>query len=180
MKGVGSLSRLAECLRLTHCQSTVFQYKKCFRERMGMDGNFWSCSKCLWDISVERSGGKGQSAKRNGCKGRLDCQPARVLILLPGCGLTRCSLIAGSPGPKGSPGFPGIPGPPGQPGPRGSMGPVGPSPDLSHIKQGRRGPVVSISSELPPVVGERAFLLLNEVPLPCRVHQAPQEEMALR
>uniref|UniRef100_F1MZQ2 Collagen and calcium binding EGF domains 1 n=1 Tax=Bos taurus TaxID=9913 RepID=F1MZQ2_BOVIN len=47
----------------------------------------------------------------------------------------------GSPGPKGSPGFPGIPGPPGQPGPRGSMGPVGPSPDLSHIKQGRRGPV---------------------------------------
>ncbi|XP_032459519.1 collagen and calcium-binding EGF domain-containing protein 1 isoform X6 [Phocoena sinus] len=47
----------------------------------------------------------------------------------------------GSPGPKGSPGFPGIPGPPGQPGPRGSMGPMGPSPDLSHIKQGRRGPV---------------------------------------
>lgn len=47
----------------------------------------------------------------------------------------------GSPGPKGSPGFPGMPGPPGQPGPRGSMGPMGPSPDLSHIKQGRRGPV---------------------------------------
>ncbi|XP_027724946.1 collagen and calcium-binding EGF domain-containing protein 1 [Vombatus ursinus] len=47
----------------------------------------------------------------------------------------------GSPGPKGSPGFPGVPGPPGQPGPRGSMGPIGPSPDLSHIKQGRRGPV---------------------------------------
>ncbi|XP_066871086.1 collagen and calcium-binding EGF domain-containing protein 1 isoform X4 [Kogia breviceps] len=47
----------------------------------------------------------------------------------------------GSPGPKGSPGFPGVPGPPGQPGPRGSMGPMGPSPDLSHIKQGRRGPV---------------------------------------
>ncbi|KAK2094292.1 hypothetical protein P7K49_028030 [Saguinus oedipus] len=46
-----------------------------------------------------------------------------------------------SPGPKGSPGFPGMPGPPGQPGPRGSMGPMGPSPDLSHIKQGRRGPV---------------------------------------
>ena len=89
-------------------------------------------------------------------------------------------MIAGSPGPKGSPGFPGIPGPPGQPGPRGSMGPVGPSPDLSHIKQGRRGPVVSISSELPPVVGEHMFLLLNEVPLPCRVHQVPQEEMALR
>lgn len=47
----------------------------------------------------------------------------------------------GSPGPKGSPGFPGMPGPPGQPGPRGSMGPMGPPPDLSHIKQGRRGPV---------------------------------------
>ncbi|XP_049638014.1 collagen and calcium-binding EGF domain-containing protein 1 [Suncus etruscus] len=47
----------------------------------------------------------------------------------------------GSPGPKGSPGFPGMPGPPGQPGPRGSIGPMGPSPDLSHIKQGRRGPV---------------------------------------
>ncbi|KAH1169179.1 collagen and calcium-binding EGF domain-containing protein 1 isoform X1 [Mauremys mutica] len=47
----------------------------------------------------------------------------------------------GAPGPKGSPGFPGSPGPPGQPGPRGSMGPIGPSPDLSHIKQGRRGPV---------------------------------------
>ncbi|XP_045706269.1 collagen and calcium-binding EGF domain-containing protein 1 isoform X2 [Phyllostomus hastatus] len=47
----------------------------------------------------------------------------------------------GSPGPKGSPGFPGVPGPPGQPGPRGSMGPMGPSPDLSHVKQGRRGPV---------------------------------------
>lgn len=42
---------------------------------MGTDGNFWSCSKCLWDISVERSEGKGQSAKRNGCKGHLDCQP---------------------------------------------------------------------------------------------------------
>ncbi|ETE67282.1 Collagen and calcium-binding EGF domain-containing protein 1, partial [Ophiophagus hannah] len=44
-------------------------------------------------------------------------------------------------GPKGSPGFPGSPGPPGVPGPRGAMGPMGPSPDLSHIKQGRRGPV---------------------------------------
>ncbi|KAG8504554.1 Collagen and calcium-binding EGF domain-containing protein 1 [Galemys pyrenaicus] len=54
----------------------------------------------------------------------------------------------GSPGPKGSPGFPGMPGPPGQPGPRGSMGPMGPSPDLSHIKQGRRGPVVSIFAEI--------------------------------
>ena len=60
------------------------------------------------------------------------------------------------------------------------MGPVGPSPDLSHIKQGRRGPVVSISPALPSVVGERVCLLLNEVPLPCRVRQAPQEEMALR
>ncbi|XP_041595663.1 collagen and calcium-binding EGF domain-containing protein 1 isoform X2 [Vulpes lagopus] len=65
----------------------------------------------------------------------------------------------GSPGPKGSPGFPGMPGPPGQPGPRGSMGPMGPSPDLSHIKQGRRGPVI---------------------PLSCRVRQVHQEEMALR
>ncbi|XP_030325571.1 collagen and calcium-binding EGF domain-containing protein 1 isoform X3 [Strigops habroptila] len=49
----------------------------------------------------------------------------------------------GAPGPKGSQGVPGSPGPPGQPGPRGSMGPMGPSPDISHIKQGRRGPVVS-------------------------------------
>ncbi|KAF4098815.1 hypothetical protein G5714_020845 [Onychostoma macrolepis] len=48
---------------------------------------------------------------------------------------------AGSPGPKGSPGPPGQMGPPGMPGPRGDMGPMGPSPDLSHIKQGRRGPV---------------------------------------
>ncbi|KAH0627855.1 hypothetical protein JD844_008374 [Phrynosoma platyrhinos] len=47
----------------------------------------------------------------------------------------------GAIGPKGSPGFPGSPGPPGLPGPRGAMGPMGPSPDLSHIKQGRRGPV---------------------------------------
>ncbi|XP_030623811.1 collagen and calcium-binding EGF domain-containing protein 1 [Chanos chanos] len=47
----------------------------------------------------------------------------------------------GVPGPKGSPGPPGMIGPPGQPGPRGLMGPMGPSPDLSHIKQGRRGPV---------------------------------------
>ncbi|NXM15839.1 CCBE1 protein, partial [Ploceus nigricollis] len=47
----------------------------------------------------------------------------------------------GAPGPKGSQGAPGLPGPPGQPGPRGSMGPMGPSPDISHIKQGRRGPV---------------------------------------
>ncbi|RXN08608.1 collagen and calcium-binding EGF domain-containing 1 [Labeo rohita] len=48
---------------------------------------------------------------------------------------------AGSSGPKGSPGPPGQVGPPGMPGPRGDMGPMGPSPDLSHIKQGRRGPV---------------------------------------
>ncbi|XP_052598322.1 collagen and calcium-binding EGF domain-containing protein 1 isoform X3 [Peromyscus californicus insignis] len=65
----------------------------------------------------------------------------------------------GSPGPKGSPGFPGMPGPPGQPGPRGSMGPMGPSPDLSHIKQGRRGPVMLVSS---------------------RAHQEHQEDMAPR
>ncbi|XP_018923883.2 collagen and calcium-binding EGF domain-containing protein 1 [Cyprinus carpio] len=50
---------------------------------------------------------------------------------------------AGSPGPKGSLGPPGQMGPPGMPGPRGDMGPMGPSPDLSHIKQGRRGPVGS-------------------------------------
>lgn len=48
---------------------------------------------------------------------------------------------AGSPGPKGSPGPPGQMGPPGLTGPRGDMGPMGPSPDLSHIKQGRRGPM---------------------------------------
>ncbi|CAM4665902.1 unnamed protein product [Leuciscus chuanchicus] len=48
---------------------------------------------------------------------------------------------SGSPGPKGFPGPPGQMGPPGLPGPRGDMGPIGPSPDLSHIKQGRRGPM---------------------------------------
>uniref|UniRef100_A0A8C7IDQ5 Collagen and calcium binding EGF domains 1 n=1 Tax=Oncorhynchus kisutch TaxID=8019 RepID=A0A8C7IDQ5_ONCKI len=37
-------------------------------------------------------------------------------------------------------------GPPGPPGPRGLMGPVGPSPDLSFMKQGRRGPMVSNST----------------------------------
>ena len=37
----------------------------------------------------------------------------------------------------------GLVGPPGVPGPRGLMGPMGPSPDLSHIKQGPRGPMVS-------------------------------------
>ena len=37
----------------------------------------------------------------------------------------------------------GVVGPPGVPGPRGLMGPMGPSPDLSHIKQGPRGPMVS-------------------------------------
>ncbi|XP_072517858.1 collagen and calcium-binding EGF domain-containing protein 1 isoform X1 [Salminus brasiliensis] len=47
----------------------------------------------------------------------------------------------GSPGPKGSVGPKGSPGSPGPPGPRGQMGPIGPSPDLSHIKQGRRGPM---------------------------------------
>ncbi|XP_066458648.1 collagen and calcium-binding EGF domain-containing protein 1 [Eleutherodactylus coqui] len=47
----------------------------------------------------------------------------------------------GLPGPKGSAGQPGLPGPPGPPGPRGFMGPMGPSPEISHIKQGRRGPV---------------------------------------
>ncbi|XP_069820915.1 collagen and calcium-binding EGF domain-containing protein 1 [Dendropsophus ebraccatus] len=47
----------------------------------------------------------------------------------------------GLPGPKGSAGQPGLPGPPGPPGPRGFMGPMGPSPEISHVKQGRRGPV---------------------------------------
>ncbi|XP_055648681.1 collagen and calcium-binding EGF domain-containing protein 1-like [Falco peregrinus] len=46
-----------------------------------------------------------------------------------------------APGPKGSQGVPGSSGPPGQPGPRGSMGPMGPSPDITHIKQGRQGPM---------------------------------------
>lgn len=45
----------------------------------------------------------------------------------------------GDPGPQGIPGQAGLLGPSGLPGPRGLMGPVGPSPDLSHIKQGRRG-----------------------------------------
>uniref|UniRef100_A0A672SAQ0 Collagen and calcium-binding EGF domain-containing protein 1 n=1 Tax=Sinocyclocheilus grahami TaxID=75366 RepID=A0A672SAQ0_SINGR len=45
------------------------------------------------------------------------------------------------PGPPGPPGPAGQMGPPGMPGPRGDMGPMGPSPDLSHIKQGRRGQV---------------------------------------
>ncbi|XP_039606429.1 collagen and calcium-binding EGF domain-containing protein 1 isoform X1 [Polypterus senegalus] len=47
----------------------------------------------------------------------------------------------GQPGPPGLKGSPGPLGPPGPPGPRGMMGPMGPSPDISHIKQGRRGPV---------------------------------------
>ncbi|KAK3523688.1 hypothetical protein QTP70_008612 [Hemibagrus guttatus] len=51
----------------------------------------------------------------------------------------------GVPGPKGSPGPLGQAGAPGLPGPRGPMGPMGPSPDLSHIKQGRRGPVPQTS-----------------------------------
>ncbi|XP_032888638.1 collagen and calcium-binding EGF domain-containing protein 1 isoform X1 [Amblyraja radiata] len=50
---------------------------------------------------------------------------------------------SGLPGPKGSSGPKGHTGPPGPPGSRGHMGPMGPSPDLSHIKQGRRGPVGS-------------------------------------
>ncbi|XP_062410195.1 collagen and calcium-binding EGF domain-containing protein 1 [Sardina pilchardus] len=49
--------------------------------------------------------------------------------------------LPGSPGPQGSAGPPGMEGPPGSPGPRGLMGPIGPSPDLSHIKLGRRGPM---------------------------------------
>uniref|UniRef100_A0AAY4C632 EGF-like domain-containing protein n=1 Tax=Denticeps clupeoides TaxID=299321 RepID=A0AAY4C632_9TELE len=60
----------------------------------------------------------------------------------------------GSLGPKGSPGSPGMMGSPGPPGPRGLMGPIGPSPDLSHIKQGRRGPMV------PGPPGSFDFLLL--------------------
>ncbi|RXM95461.1 Collagen and calcium-binding EGF domain-containing protein 1 [Acipenser ruthenus] len=50
----------------------------------------------------------------------------------------------GAPGPKGSFGHQGPPGTPGPTGPRGMMGPIGPSPDMSHIKQGRRGPVVPL------------------------------------
>ncbi|MGH0164493.1 UNVERIFIED_CONTAM: hypothetical protein FKN15_064864, partial [Acipenser sinensis] len=50
----------------------------------------------------------------------------------------------GAPGPKGSLGHQGPPGPPGPTGPRGMMGPMGPSPDMSHIKQGRRGPVIAL------------------------------------
>ncbi|XP_042095072.1 collagen and calcium-binding EGF domain-containing protein 1 isoform X3 [Ovis aries] len=81
----------------------------------------------------------GQGPPDTVCRGTAE--PGRM-VAAPGDGRTGCSREeSGSPGPKGSPGFPGIPGPPGQPGPRGSMGPVGPSPDLSHIKQGRRGPV---------------------------------------
>lgn len=97
-------------------------------------------------------------------------------------------LITGSPGPKGSPGFPGMPGPPGQPGPRGSMGPMGPSPDLSHIKQGRRGPVVSIFSENHVILGGRGsvflslffFQLNHHMLVSSRVHQEHQEDMAPR
>uniref|UniRef100_A0A671M5C3 Collagen and calcium-binding EGF domain-containing protein 1 n=1 Tax=Sinocyclocheilus anshuiensis TaxID=1608454 RepID=A0A671M5C3_9TELE len=71
---------------------------------------------------------------------------------------------AGSPGPRGSPGPPGQMGPPGMPGPRGDMGPMGPSPDLSHIKQGRRGQVgergVPGPSGPPGPPGSFDFLLL--------------------
>lgn len=107
-----------------------------------------------WDISVQASEGKEQGAERNSAKGLQT--PVSQSPCPPGGGgvaLTSCSLITGSPGPKGSPGFPGMPGPPGQPGPRGSMGPMGPSPDLSHIKQGRRGPVVSILPEIRVLTG---------------------------
>lgn len=48
--------------------------------------------------------------------------------------------MLGDPGPEGPPG---MLGPPGPPGPRGLMGPIGPTPDLSHMKRGPRGPVVS-------------------------------------
>lgn len=54
--------------------------------------------------------------------------------------LTSVWIVLGDPGPEGPPGLLGSPGPPG---PRGFMGPIGPTPDLSHIKQGPRGPVVS-------------------------------------
>ncbi|MEE6457942.1 hypothetical protein FKM82_000112, partial [Ascaphus truei] len=56
-------------------------------------------------------------------------------------GLPGTQGLPGLPGPKGSSGQTGLPGPPGPPGPRGFMGPIGPSPDMSHVKQGRRGPV---------------------------------------
>lgn len=48
--------------------------------------------------------------------------------------------MLGEPGPEGPPG---LLGPPGPPGPRGNMGPIGPTPDLSHVKRGPRGAVVS-------------------------------------
>lgn len=115
----------------------------------------WVKFKMPGRIPEEVSEGTGQSAQRNGCKGSQTCEPA-PWPSSQDAELMSCSLIAGSPGPKGSPGFPGMPGPPGQPGPRGSMGPMGPPPDLSHIKQGRRGPVVSIFSAI-------HLLLLREI-----------------
>ncbi|KAK1161012.1 collagen and calcium-binding EGF domain-containing protein 1-like, partial [Acipenser oxyrinchus oxyrinchus] len=48
----------------------------------------------------------------------------------------------GIPGETGMRGKPGVTGLPGPQGPRGNMGPMGPTPDLSHIKRGRRGAMV--------------------------------------
>lgn len=52
-------------------------------------------------------------------------------------------IVLGDSGSEGPPGLAGLLGPPGSPSPRGLMGPIGPTPDLSHIKRGSRGPVVS-------------------------------------
>lgn len=111
--------------------------------------------------------------------------PGLCVCLYYGINANKMFLIAGSPGPKGSPGFPGMPGPPGQPGPRGSMGPMGPSPDLSHIKQGRRGPVVSIFSVNHVMLEENVFLscnffLVKSDSVSSRAHQEHQEDMAPR
>ncbi|KAJ3604918.1 hypothetical protein NHX12_026969, partial [Muraenolepis orangiensis] len=51
--------------------------------------------------------------------------------------------LPGPPGALGPAGQVGLLGPPGFPGPRGLLGPMGLSPDLSHIKLGRRGPTGS-------------------------------------
>lgn len=63
----------------------------------------------------------------------LFCLPSLILIW----------VVLGDPGPEGPQGLVGLMGPPGPSGPRGLMGPLGPTPDMSHIKQGPRGPVVS-------------------------------------
>ena len=55
-----------------------------------------------------------------------------------------CSSL-GHPGEPGQRGEPGGQGPTGAQGPGGQMGPMGPEPDLSHVKRGRRGPVVRMS-----------------------------------